>query len=145
MYLNLSFEPLQTFLAYSTASVVRMFGYSVTQDGFLLTTYTENQIRQIEMSWDSTGWKSMYALFALTIAAPISNYQRKFKFLLAGLPLLFFLNFLRVTTTILLSLRYGFQYFDVIHLFLWREGLIFAVVTIWLVWLWKERYNISKR
>jgi hypothetical protein len=42
----------------------------------------------------------------------------------------------------LIALKFGWQYLDVVHNFLWREGLILAVVLIWYIWLRKEKYNI---
>jgi exosortase/archaeosortase family protein len=59
----------------------------------------------------------------------------KLKFLAIGLPVLFVLNFLRIATTILVSVIYGFKYFEIVHIFLWREGLIAAVLIIWCLWL----------
>lgn len=138
MYFNFTLLPLQTFLATLSSYGVKLFGYPVTQDEMFLTSGS----RQIEISWDSTGWKSMYALAALVIATPVSDWNKKIRFLFIGVPLVFLINYLRITSTILVSLKFGFQYFDIIHMFLWREGLILAVVAIWYVWLRKERYNI---
>lgn len=138
MYFNFTFPPLQNFLATLSSYGTKLFGYHLTQDGMSL--YSSS--RQIEISWDSTGWKSMYALAALVIATPVSDWNKKIRFLFIGVPLVFLINYLRITSTILVSLKFGFQYFDIIHMFLWREGLILAVVAIWYVWLRKERYNI---
>lgn len=138
MYLNFTLPPLQTFLATLSSYGINLFGYHLTQDEMFL--YSGSQ--QIEISWDSTGWKSMYALAALVIATPVSDLHKKIRFLFIGVPLVFLINYLRITSTILVSLKFGFQYFDIIHMFLWREGLILAVVAIWYVWLRKKRYNI---
>lgn len=140
LYLNLSFPLLQTFFATLSYNTIKIFGYNVTQDGFWLTTFTENGVQKIEISWDSTGWKSMYALAALVIATPISNFFRKLRFIPIGILMIFLINYLRITSTILISLKFGFHYFDIVHLFLWREGLILAVVAIWYLWFRKERY-----
>lgn len=135
IYFNISFQPMQTFLAYLVSSFLKIIGYSFTREDFLLTTFLENKLLQIEISWDSTGWKSMYALVALIVATPISTYKDKFKFLLIGLPAIFVLNFLRIITTILISIKFGFHYFDFLHLFLWRTVLIASVLTLWYLWL----------
>jgi predicted RNase H-like nuclease (RuvC/YqgF family) len=50
-----------------------------------------------EISWDSTGWKSLYTLFALIISTPIYN-RRKIKPLIIGLSLLFLFNVARITS-----------------------------------------------
>ena len=57
---------------------------------------------------------------------------------------LFLLNFVRIVSTILFSLKFGFQYLDIVHTFLWREGLILAVVCVWYLWLKKTKYNIEQ-
>jgi exosortase/archaeosortase family protein len=141
LYFNLSFSPLQTFFATLSHSTLNVFGYNVTQDGFWLTTSTDNGIQRIQISWDSSGWKSMYALAALVIATPVSNISRKLRFIPIGILIIFLLNYLRITSTILISLIFGFNYFEIVHVFLWREGLIFAVVAIWYLWFRKEKYN----
>ncbi len=138
MYFNFTLPPLQTFLATTASYGIRLFGYPSTQDDMFLNTGNQ----QILISWDSTGWKSMYALAALVMATPVKDWHRKIRFLFIGVLLVFLINYLRITSTILISLRFGFQYFDVIHLFLWREGLILAVVAIWYVWLRREKHNI---
>lgn len=138
MYFNFTFPPLQTFLAIAASYIIKLFDYPVTQDDMFLTSSHQ----QIEISWDSTGWKSMYALAALIIATPIANWYKKIRFLFIGIPLVFLINYLRIVSTILISLKFGFQYFDIVHTLLWREGLILAVVGIWFIWLRTEKYNI---
>jgi exosortase/archaeosortase family protein len=71
--------------------------------------------------------------------------KKKIKFLAFGLPFLFFLNFIRILTTILIAINYGFQYFEVVHTLLWREGLILAVVLIWYMWLRRIKYKVKKQ
>jgi len=146
IFYNLSFESLQIFFTQLTEGFLKFMGYAVERIGYFLTINYSGGSLQIEISWDSTGWKSLYALFALAVATPIKSLKSKAKFLTIGLPLIFVLNFLRIVTTILVGLNYGLNYFDVVHTFLWREGLIFAIVIIWFAWLvrGKESYNITK-
>jgi exosortase/archaeosortase family protein len=103
----------------------------------------KTSIGSIDVSWDSTGWKSLYAMTALILATPL-NRSYKLKFLAIALPVIFIVNILRIVTTTMISTAYGMQYFDFVHLFLWREGLISAVVALWAIWLWRERHNIIK-
>ncbi len=145
LFLNLSYEPLQSFFASITYGTLKLFNYNVAVDSYRISVLMGDQLVQIDISWDSTGWKSLYALFALVIATPISTYNKKLRFLLIGLPAIFVLNFIRILTTILISLNFGFQYFDIVHTILWREGLILAVVGIWYYWLWKEKVKINKK
>jgi len=142
IYTNSSFLPLQVLIAQITTVLLKAQGYDVIQNNQIITASVDNSLHNIEVSWDSTGWKSLYALFALVMAVPASNIKSKLKFLSMGLPIIFTLNLFRVLTTILIALNFGFQYFDIVHTFLWREGLIIAVVLIWYFWLRKEKHNI---
>jgi len=135
LYFNLSFDPLRSFLAFLTAKFLTVFGINAVQENYFVDVLTNNQLLKIDISFDSTGWKTLYALFALVIATPKRSMKNKLKFLAIGLPVLFALNFLRIATTILVAVVFGFKYFEVVHIFLWREGLIAAVVLIWYLWL----------
>ena len=133
------FEPFKIFTAQISNALLHSLGYATTQMGSTIHT----SIANIDISWDSTGWKSLYAITALAIATPFKNASKR-KFLIMALPIIFVVNILRVVTTIGIALSYGMQYFDIVHLFLWREGLITAVVALWAVWLWREKDNITK-
>lgn len=135
LYYSITYEPLQNLIAFITTKFLQSVGIDALQQNFLITLLANNQLLKIEISFDSTGWKTLYALFALTIATPKRKMKGKMKFLAVGLPLLFALNLLRIFTTILIAADFGFQYFDVVHLFLWREGLIAAVLIVWYMWL----------
>jgi len=141
MYFNFSYPPLQNFLTSASRPFIEFFGYDTT-----VITYHACNVPAISgnkfpepvcVSWDSTGWKSMYALAALAIATPLVVWKKKLKFLAIGVPLIFLINYLRIVTTILIALRFGWQYFEVVHTLIWREGLILAVVAIWYIWLRK--------
>ena len=135
LYYNLSFDPLRSFLAFLSFKFLSMFGINAVQENFFVDVLANNQLLKIDISFDSTGWKTLYCLLALTIATPKRKMKDKLKFLAIGLPVLFVLNFLRIATTILVSVIYGFKYFEIVHIFLWREGLIAAVLIIWCLWL----------
>ena len=143
MYYNLSFLPLQNFLATATSNFLKLLGYAVAQDGHTVVTSAGSDVHSIEISWDSTGWKSMYALVALGLITPVKGWKKRMKFVCTAVPTVFFLNFLRIVTTILIALNFGFHYFEFVHTFLWREGLILAVIGIWGIWLWNEKDNIN--
>jgi len=143
IYLNFSLPSVQIFLTNMLTKTLQLMGYQVSSEGFLLTLLSNNEIMRIEISMDCTGWKSMYLLAALIFVTP-SKLKKKTKFLVFSLVFLFFVNFIRILTTILLSFRFGFQYLDIIHTFLWREGLIFVVIALWYLWLRRINYNIRK-
>jgi len=138
LYFNLSFDPLRDFLAFLTTKFLSMLGINAAQENLFVDVLANNQLLKIDISFDSTGWKTLYCLFALAIATPKRKIKNKLKFLAVGLPVLFILNFLRIATTILVAVIFGFKYFEVVHIFLWREGLIAAVVIIWYLWLRQE-------
>lgn len=141
---NFSVIALQEFNAKISSTTLNLFGYESYSDGITVDIKVAEINKKIDISWDSTGWKSMYAVAALILATPISKFSRRMKFAALGTAIIFFINFLRVTTTILISARFGFNYFDIVHTVLWREGLILAVVAVWLVWMIMEKYKIGK-
>ncbi|MDI6798915.1 MAG: exosortase/archaeosortase family protein [Candidatus Aenigmarchaeota archaeon] len=142
LYLDFSFFPLQAFLTSLTGKTLQALGYPVsftsTNLFMLFNSPTGYLLVPFEMTMDCTGWKTMYALAALTIATPKSKIKGKIKFLAIGLPFLFFLNFIRILTTLMFSFHFGYQHLEVMHTFLWREGLIFAVIFLWYLWLRRE-------
>jgi len=142
IYTDFSFLPLQTLIAQITAAILKIQGYNIIQNNQTMLTDVDGSIYSIEVSWDSTGWKSLYALAALVMAVSASNIKNKLKFLSMGLPMIFVLNLIRILTTILIALNFGFQYFEIVHTLLWREGLIIAVVVLWYFWLKREKIII---
>jgi len=142
---DIAFLPLQEFLAALTAGALQLQKIPAASSGSFITLVdADNNLRNVQISFDSTGWKSMYALAALVIATPLPNLKRKLRFLVVGLPAVFMLNFLRVWSTLWYSYVYGWQNFDVIHTFLWREGLIAIVVLFWFFWL-RDAVKLKKR
>jgi len=147
IYFNLSYPPLQDFLTDLSRPVIELFGYETILFYHdycnVQAIYGPEFEKPVCISWDSTGWKSMYALAALAIATPFISWKRKLKFLSIGIPTVFLLNYIRIVSTILIALKCGFQYFDVVHTLLWREGLILIIVAIWYIWLRRIKYNIQ--
>jgi len=144
LYTNFSFEPLKELNARIVSASLNFLGHNSYSDGSTVNLVSDGITQKIDISWDSTGWKSMYALAALILATPISKISRKIKFAVIGIGIVFFINYLRVFTTILISASFGFNWFDIVHTVLWREGLILAVVGVWLVWMRMEKYKIWK-
>lgn len=143
IYTDFSFKPLQDLNAKLLYSTLKFFGYTVDIDSFVVNLISDEMPQKIEISWDSTGWKSMYAVAALIIATPIATISKRMKFVALGVIVIFVLNYLRIATTILVSTNFGFHLFDIVHTVLWREGLILGVVGFWFIWLRKEKYNIG--
>lgn len=147
IFLDLSWVPLQNFLAYVTVVIMKSFNYNVAVDGYSIFTFICGELDKIDVSWDSTGWKSLYTLASLTLAVSYPM-KKKLKFLAVALPAVFLINILRIVSTIALSPAFGCEnfhnIFDIIHTTLWREGLILVVVGIWVGWLLKVKYNIRQ-
>jgi exosortase/archaeosortase family protein len=131
---------LQNIWATALAQSLESFGYETALDGYIIGVQNGNAIQNIELSWDSTGWKSLYALTALVFASS-GAIRGKLRFLAFGLPLIIFVNFLRIDTTILFSLAYGFNYFEFIHGFLWGALMIIFVLALWYFVYFKEKDN----
>ena len=147
LYFGIYYSPLQSFLTAISRPAIELFGYKTTlveQDFCNVHAISGPEFEKpICISWDSTGWKSMYTLAALAIATPFIAWGKKLKFLCIGIPAVFALNYLRIVSTIIIALKCGFQYFNVVHTVLWREGLILVIVAIWYIWLRKVKYNIQ--
>lgn len=149
MYLNISVPELQSFVANAVHALLSMLGYSTVVEGYIIKFAAGLTIFSVDINFDCTGWKSMYALFALVIATPVKyrwgweqNWKQKLKFLAIGLPAIFIVNIFRIATTIAVAMSFGAAYLDIVHTLLWQEGLIIAVVAIWYLWLRRVNFNI---
>lgn len=135
IYTNLSLPFLQSSIAILTNQIFNLIGIKSEIENFTLIVEKIN----FTISTDSTGWKSIYILTALALATPSIEISRKVKFLVIGVPAIFLINILRILTTIWITVRLGFEYFDIVHTFLWREGLILAVLMVWIFWVTKSK------
>lgn len=146
IYLDFSLPSLQNFLAYLISLTLSSFKFPVASEGkniFIFLTESESyRIIPFEISMDCTGWKSMYLLTALVFASSF-ELKKNLKFLAITLPFLFIINFLRIVSTIAIALTFGFEFFEVTHNILWREGMVFIVVIIWYLWLRKIKYKLK--
>lgn len=140
-YFGYSVTELQNLWAAGLEQSLRSFGYETALQGNIVGVKDGATIHQIDLSWDSTGWKSLYALAALVFASGVGTLRGKIRFLAFGLPLIALVNFLRVVTTSLFSLKFGFQYFDFVHVFLWGGMMIALVIGVWYFLFFKEKVN----
>lgn len=86
----------------------------------------------------------MYAIASLILITPIGTMKKRFKIAALCVGLVFLLNITRIVSTIAISATFGFNLFDIFHTLLWREGMILAVIGIWVGWMVIERYYIRK-
>ncbi|MFH7880404.1 MAG: exosortase/archaeosortase family protein [Candidatus Aenigmatarchaeota archaeon] len=95
-----------------------------------------------EISWDSTGWKSMYILLALIFATPL-KFRNKYKYILIAIPATIFINLLRLFITIYSTIILNID-FNFFHLFLWRYFMGIYVLAFWFLFIYNQKYNIGK-
>jgi|YelNatPaOPRAMG01_1025707.scaffolds.fasta_scaffold10284_2 exosortase/archaeosortase family protein len=138
IFLNFSLPPLQNFVALLSHKLLSAIGIQSSLDQHNLIAIKEFKVFFVEISMDCTGWKSLYTLFALTIATPEVKIKRKFLFLLVSIPFLFFVNIGRIVLTIYLSLIEP-ESFAFVHDFLWQWGLILTIIGTWALWLKLEK------
>lgn len=135
---DFSYEPLQNFLAAAVSNTLNFLGYTTTLSSHYISAAFGKSMAVIDISMDCTGWKSAYVLFALAIATPLA-FKKKLGFLLASIPAILFINYIRIVSTISYAQRFGLQHLDVIHNVLWQEGLVIAVLALWVLWIWSNK------
>ena len=142
---GIEFYPLQIVLADLVHGIITALGYEAVKNGIVLTFVSQPFIATIVMGVDCTAWKSMYALAALMLASPVANDKKKLKYILLGVLFVFALNIVRLVTTVLIGYEFGMEYLNIVHTLLWREGMIFAVIAIWLLWIKKQKVIFRKK
>ncbi len=81
-----------------------------------------------------TSIRNMLAFVALVFSSP-RKIKQKLK-ALYFLPIIYIANVLRIFT---LAIFNSSPYFDFIHIFLWREGLIGLIIILWSYWLFSSK------
>jgi len=135
---GLELSLLKNFEALVTFFILKIMGVNAYVVENVLFVYD----KIYEVSWDSTGWKSLYTFFALVVSTPIF-FKRKIIPLIIGLLSIFLFNIVRIVTTIYLSSK-GILPFDLLHLSLWRWGLIGFLLSIWFIFLYTQKNNIGE-
>jgi len=114
-------------------AIFRALGYSAERAGFTIT-FTAPLQASIVIDTDCTGWKSMYAFAALVVATPFAMGRKKRSMIVAmGVAVLFLLNIVRIVSTVVAAVAFGIATLDVVHTLLWREGMILAVLALWVI------------
>lgn len=137
MYLELSFEPLQEFFSWLVVGTLNLLGYQAEAYGKFMKVEELPFLPYV--SWDSTGWKSLYFCVALVAATPRRTWKTKALYALLAIPCIFLVNYARLLTTMLLTINFGAWAFDLVHSFLWREGLIFFVLFYWILFVYMTK------
>ncbi len=85
------------------------------------------------VDWDCTGWKSMFALFALVFATDFAIRKKLLGLLF--LPLVYAVNLVRIWFMFYYVHVYGTAHYSVIHATIWSWGLIAAILLFWVAWM----------
>jgi len=126
---SLSFAPLQEATAQISTSLIPDSSVS----GTMIVIPMEGGSWAADINWDCTGWKSMYALFALIFATPFALGKKLWGLLL--IPLVCLINIFRIVFMFLFVKTYGLANYELVHATLWSWGLVAAILILWIVWI----------
>ncbi|MFQ5647813.1 MAG: exosortase/archaeosortase family protein [Candidatus Aenigmatarchaeota archaeon] len=131
IFLALDLSAMQLAAAGQSAALLQSLGWTVSQDGTLLTAGEFSFL----INQDCTGWKSMLLLFALIFATLGISLRKRVLGLLVGIPLVWLGNLARILGTIYVQAGFGTGTALLVHDWLWQLGLVALVLAIWLAWL----------
>lgn len=142
LYFEIEINFLRIPISYFTYQFFKLMGNDVKWLKEEASIEFNNKDLVAEISTDSTGWKSLYALFSLILSANFVRNKfsfkfkrRELKFLFLALFAIFLINFLRIITTIQATLIFGLEVFNIFHTLLWREMMIFFVAFFFYVYI----------
>ena len=116
-----------------TFHMLRLTGIDASIAGNIISIPAENGVFAARIDWDCTGWKSMFALFALIFATDFS-LRKKMRGLVL-IPAVYLVNLLRIWFMFLFVSDFGLAYYDIVHATVWSWGLILTVLIFWVVWM----------
>ena len=148
--------PLQRVVASNTAFAARIIGGEATlvqgctdfcmaggnitmcgpcTAGILLHVPAEPLVTYIEIVEACTGWRSIMAFTALVFALPGTSLHRRLLGIAIGYPVIYLVNIVRLSSLAWIVHRWGTEWFDLWHTFLWREGLVLVLFLMWVTWV----------
>ncbi len=144
-----AWQPLMQFTQDAAFYILRILGADASMSNGFIVVPVSNGNFAATVSWDSTGWKSMLAFFALVFATEFP--LRKKLIGLLFIPVIYGINILRIVFVFFFVSKYDVSYYNLLHETLWSWGLIASVLLLWLVWMRyvrvpEKRYrNVRKR
>jgi exosortase/archaeosortase family protein len=111
--------------------VLHLMGLSPVRDGIQITVM-EPYPFGAQITWDCTGWESMFLFVALVFATKTSTNSKIHA--LKFLPLIYLVNIFRIVFVFYFVSALGFRFFDVIHTLVWPWIMVFATLSIWVFW-----------
>lgn len=126
---------LQAGLAQIVNFFMEILGFNFETRGIYLIGSEANYV----ITQDCLGWKSM-AMFSALVFASSTRFRNHLKFVFAGIAMLITANIIRIVSTIYLSEK-GIISFEIIHGFMWKWGLTFLVLLIWIIWFNRAEFE----
>ncbi len=123
-------DAVRAVTAEASAAVLRGIGVDASATGHLLSAGD----LLVDVTRDSTGWKSVMVFLAL-VTASRRPLRSKIGAAAAGTVALLVLNLGRVVSMVYAVVVFGIDY-ELLHTVLWRWGLTVAVIGLWTGWLW---------
>ena len=124
---------LKDITTHLSLSLLRFTGIDASLSGNSILVPLEADSFAAVIDWDCTGWKSMFALFALIFATDFS--LRKKLHGLIFIPLVYLVNLIRIWFMFYFVSSFGLLYYDLVHATLWSWGLILTIIAFWVVWI----------
>jgi len=133
LILNATSPEFQIFTADIAFYLLKATGLDIVRDGTFFTIPIEGGSWGAFINWDCTGWKSIFALFALIMATPFST-MKKIKGLVILLPVIYLVNLGRIVVMFHIAAT-NLEYFEIAHAIIWSWGMILVVLGFWLIWM----------
>ncbi len=114
-------------------SLLQFIGVDASVSGDFIVVPVINGNFAASVSWDSTGWKSMLAFFALLFATDAAIRKKLIGLLF--IPVIYFVNILRIVFMFFFVSRYDVAYYNLLHATLWSWGLIITIFVLWVAWM----------
>lgn len=127
---------LQEFTARQVVSLFKILNFPTSYAG------TQVTVGRFDFSIikDCTGWKGMIFFTAL-IASASSSFKEKVKALSINLPIIYSVNLLRLSTLIFITSNMGLRAYNISHDLLWQLTMIVLVLSLWLLWMRRTKFN----
>ncbi len=126
---------IQEIIANQVSFLLNLMNVPHSCKSFHIFMEVGNSMYDLAIDRDCIGWKSCLLFFALMLAVPSIPWKKRVLGIVIFFPTLYLINLLRLATTFYLGYIYGAEVLDVVHEYLWREGLAFFVFLSWILWL----------
>jgi exosortase/archaeosortase family protein len=125
-----SVKPLTIFGSYFFLSLFDT-GLTMTKTAIISGTHTFEFIRACIAS------SAYFLLFILIISTKDIRFVKSINMILVGSLLILLMNIFRIDLLMLASLKFGKEWFDVIHLIFWKFLSTIYVAAVWIFLVWK--------